>query len=1035
MTISPNSIYDNLIKLLVIAAAYFLAARLSPLLAIENGLISPIWPAAGVALAGILLFGYRITPGIFLGAFAANFFTNIAAAGNSITIQSLSVTCAIAIGATLQAIVSAYLIRRVVKQPGALEDEKDIGKILLFGGPIGCTVNATLGPLVLTAAGILSPESYLANWAIWWFGDAVGAILFAPLILFLAQWKTGAVAARKLSVAVPVLTMFAVVITVFFNVNKAESKSQQQVFSEMAQHEADNFLARFHSDLELLHSIDAFMRASDSVNRQEFIEFTRFEINARPVIRALEWIPRIRHSEKQSFEARAIEDGYRNFRIVEKSDAGWAPAARRDEYFPVYYINPFTENENALGFDLGSNPERLVALQAARDSGQPIATATVKLVQAADEQNGFLVFRPVYATSAPVDTLFERREHLVGFALGVFDIAGMINSALGDVTNRGMNLYIYDNYLLGEKESLFGARSTAPYAYDAIVDLAGRQWTLEFTPTTAYLQNNAGWRAWTILIGGLAFTAFFQAFLLVITARTEIVKRLVEARTRDLRRSEERFAVAAQGASVGIWDWIDVNGEAEWWSDQFYRLLGYEPMEIEASLDGFSNLLHTEDRERAFAAINAHLTDRMPFRVEYRLRCKDGTYRWFLGTGQAIWGAAGQPRRMIGSIMDIHERKKAETMKNEFVSTVSHELRTPMTSIMGAISLVRSGKFGDIGDRAAELLKIASTNGDRLVRLINDILDIEKIEAGKIELERRPLSVTQLIADAIDQNNAFVRAYDAQLRYREEDSGAFISADPDRMMQVLTNLISNAAKFSGKGGVIEIGTRVENEIVRISVTDNGPGIPQEKLGAIFHRFVQIDSADNRVNQGTGLGLSIASAIVDAHGGWLQVESEVGVGTTFTIKLASASRPVLEKDGETRTHAPPDVSSERKNILHIEDDHDTVALLQHLMSDAAEIIAAPSTTAAQTLLRYQSFDLVVLDLNLADERGETIIAFLETFAGPTPPLIIYSVEDVSNRRLPEFVCGAYIKSRISPDALREKLLAALEIRETREAALG
>lgn len=355
-----------------------------------------------------------------------------------------------------------------------------------------------------------------------------------------------------------------------------------------------------------------------------------------------------------------------------------------------------------------------------------------------------------------------------------------------------------------------------------------------------------------------------------------------------LRESEERFALAATGSSVGIWDWSDMKDDAQIWSDQYYRLLGYKPGEIEASVTNLdTKLIHPDDRDRAFAALERHLKDRQSFRVEFRLKHKDGEYLWFLGSGQALWDKNGEPRRMIGSIMDIHDRKTAERLKTEFVSTVSHELRTPMTSIMGALGLIRSGAFGEMPPKVMNLLTVATNNGDRLVRLISDILDVEKIEAGRIEMQRRDICVGDLLNDAVAQNAAFVSDNNAEISFTDKTGGAEISADSDRIMQVVTNLISNAAKFTGPQGLIEITARRKGGNIEIAVADNGPGIPESHIDSIFNKFVQVDSGDSRANEGTGLGLSISRAIVEAHGGQIRVESPPGLGAVFVVVLAEA----------------------------------------------------------------------------------------------------------------------------------------------------
>ena len=490
-----------------------------------------------------------------------------------------------------------------------------------------------------------------------------------------------------------------------------------------------------------------------------------------------------------------------------------------------------------------------------------------------------------------------------------------------------------------------------------------------------------------------------------------------------LKQSEERFALAAQGSSVGIWDWQDVTCEEEYWSDNFFRLLGYSPQELEPSLSQFKQLLHPEDHSHTFKAVAAHLAKEAPFNVEYRLRCKDGAFRWFLGTGQAVWDHHGAPKRMIGSIMDIHERKKAETVKSEFISTVSHELRTPMTSIIGALELVRSNKFGELSPKATELLDIAASNGQRLVRLINDILDIEKIEAGKIVFTMKPVKIGTLIEEAIRQNESFVRTHNATMTFFDDTEDGAIICDPDRISQVLTNLISNAAKFTPNDGKISISARKDNEHIYIRVEDNGPGIPADKREAVFEKFVQLDSASNRANEGTGLGLSISDAIIAAHGGNIRVESEIGAGTAFTIALRKSDRP-LGTDPQARTDSSKLSSfGVRKRVLYLDNDSDSAAVLRHALADITDLAAVPTIKDARNRLVRQHFDLIIMDHMITDESGEDLMKSISGSLHPTP-VIIYSTQEFMGRMPPDFVLASYLKSSISIDEFRNKIVAAL-----------
>ena len=215
---------------------------------------------------------------------------------------------------------------------------------------------------------------------------------------------------------------------------------------------------------------------------------------------------------------------------------------------------------------------------------------------------------------------------------------------------------------------------------------------------------------------------------------------------------------------------------------------------------------------------------------------------------------------------------------------MSHELRTPLTSIIGALGLVEGGLAGEISEKTRDLIGIAARNSARLVRLIGDILDIEKIESGEIEIDFQPIDLAQLVDRAIVENTSYAADFDVQISAAEIAEGAIIHGGEDQILQVLTNLISNAAKFAPRHSTIEISTQRLRGAIRTSVTDHGPGIPDEFRSRIFGKFTQADSSDTRRPGGTGLGLSICKALVEKMDGTIGFRSETGSGATFYFDL-------------------------------------------------------------------------------------------------------------------------------------------------------
>jgi signal transduction histidine kinase len=238
---------------------------------------------------------------------------------------------------------------------------------------------------------------------------------------------------------------------------------------------------------------------------------------------------------------------------------------------------------------------------------------------------------------------------------------------------------------------------------------------------------------------------------------------------------------------------------------------------------------------------------------------------------------------------DITERKRLE---NEFISLVSHELRTPMTSTVGALDLLNSGQLGTLSARGKQILQVAIRNSERLIRLVNDILDLERIKSGKIAIEPQKCDLKLLLVQAREIMQAM--AAEAQVQLLLEPCELVLNLDSDRILQTLTNLLSNAIKFTEPGGIVKLQATVKGEQQNsayskgdrclITVRDTGRGIPSDKLESIFERFQQVDASDSRSKGGTGLGLAICRHIVERHNGKIWVESQLGKGSTFYIEL-------------------------------------------------------------------------------------------------------------------------------------------------------
>jgi PAS domain S-box-containing protein len=283
--------------------------------------------------------------------------------------------------------------------------------------------------------------------------------------------------------------------------------------------------------------------------------------------------------------------------------------------------------------------------------------------------------------------------------------------------------------------------------------------------------------------------------------------------------------------------------------------------------------------EQQIVTTGQPLIDRLEFNPT-----ADGRPRWLSATKVPLKNDAGQVIGIVGMSRDVTVRQEIDRLKSEFITTVSHELRTPLTSIRGSLGLLAGGAAGEISHSAKLMVEIAYKNSERLTRLVNDILDIERIESGKLAFQIAPLDLTSLVEQAINANLGYSEQLGVTFVLTQSLPGACVQGDADRLTQVFTNLLSNAAKFSPAGGTVEVAVTRQDQQLRVGVTDHGSGVPESFRTRIFGKFAQADASPTRKNGGAGLGLSIAKAIIERHGGRIDYISEPDQGATFFVEL-------------------------------------------------------------------------------------------------------------------------------------------------------
>jgi PAS domain S-box-containing protein len=325
---------------------------------------------------------------------------------------------------------------------------------------------------------------------------------------------------------------------------------------------------------------------------------------------------------------------------------------------------------------------------------------------------------------------------------------------------------------------------------------------------------------------------------------------------------------------------IDADGLFVKVSPASEQMLGYPPAELIGH--HFSELVCPDDVKATGQIIRDIISGQPDVPIENRVTCKDGSIIHVLWS--VHWSQS--ERALFCVVHDITERKKLERMKQEFVAMISHDLRTPLTSVRGFLSMLEKGVYGQLNDVGGQRTTAAERNVARLISLINDLLDIEKLESGTLDINPEVMDLSDVVARTVDAVKVYAEQHNVKLKADRMPYEIF--ADGDRLVQVLVNLVSNAVKFSPPESTVEIAAGEVGDYLEVKVIDQGRGVPEKFRQTIFDRFRQVEAADATKKGGTGLGLAICKAIVEQHGGTIGVDSEEGKGSTFWFRIPKSA---------------------------------------------------------------------------------------------------------------------------------------------------
>ncbi len=484
-----------------------------------------------------------------------------------------------------------------------------------------------------------------------------------------------------------------------------------------------------------------------------------------------------------------------------------------------------------------------------------------------------------------------------------------------------------------------------------------------------------------------------------ITAQKKIQQQLADM--------SDRMALAIEGGSDGLWDWMDLRSDQQWWSPSYYNLLGYTPEEMPASIESFNALVHPDHLQRCQHAAKRAIETGQEYDEENLLLTKSHGYRWFRTRAKAYRNAAGVAVRMAGSSQDVHDRKLAEAQlkdaltnaeqasiaKSQFLANMSHEIRTPMNAILGMLKLLQNT---DLTVRQLDYAAKTEGAARSLLGLLNDILDFSKVEAGKMTLDPRPFRVDQMLRDLSVIVSANLGVKDVEVLFDVDPAvPKWLLGDDMRLQQVLINLAGNAIKFTSAGEVVlrlRVIAQTDDDVqVSFSVQDTGIGIAADNQAHIFNGFSQAEASTTRRFGGTGLGLAISSRLVSLMGGNLEVDSVLGQGSTFHFQLRL---PLAKADAEQApTRTVPRLGS--LTTLVVDDNDSSREVLQQMLqsmgwqvvsaASGAQAIACIASRAAQSLA---PFDAIFMDWQMPHMDGwEASQRIRQQATAVTAPIIV------------------------------------------------
>jgi PAS domain S-box-containing protein len=1044
----------------VIAATYFVAAKLGLSLAFLHVSVSPVWPPTGIAIAAVLLLGYRIAPAILIGALLANLATG----------ASAPTAAGIAIGNALEALTAAFLLHRFVGFHSPFHRGRDVLKFVLIAVLISPTVSATIGNMSLVLGGAVSWSSFGWLWLTWWIGDGVGALVVAPLVLTWIEPEGERWTPRRWAEALLLLILLTAAATIVFRealpsnfVNLALARLIVPFFLwaafRLGPRGVSTAVALFAgiaiwgTRLGMGPIVDQnpndsllLLQVSVAANGIAFLVLAGVLAERKGAEQAVSFLASIVESTEDAVIGKALDGtirswnggavrlyGYTAAEMVGRPFSMLIPSGRADELSRILDLLERGERIDHYETERVRKDGRVIfvalTLSPIKDSAGKIIGASAIETDITDRKEderrlaGNLAITQILAESPEVGEGMSRVLQTICESFG-WELGAMWALDADANLLRCQQLWREPTAASGSFDTICYERTFTPG-----VGLPGRVWSSlkpAWIPDVT-LDNNFPRAPYAVAEGlhaAFAFPILFaerplgvieffsheirqpnDGLLAMLTGIGSQIGQFLERKRAEeaLRQSEEQLRLALEAANMGAWD-FDVRTGAVKWSSSLEAIHGVPPGSFGGTFDDYLRDVHPDDRQYVMESLTQSIEQGAEHEIEYRIILPDGTIRWVEGKGEVIRDDSGKALRLTGVCTDVSDRKHAERereellgreqearaeaeaanrAKDEFLALVSHELRTPLNSIVGWVDILLTNPERDDAN-VARALEAINRNAGLQARIIEDILDVSRIVAGKLQLDIRPVQLPAIIQAAVAAVQFTADEKRILIRQTLDRSTAPVSGDPYRLQQIVWNLLSNAIKFTPDGGEVEISLDQNGSNARVTVSDSGLGIRPDFLPRIFDRFSQADASTTRAFGGLGLGLAIVRHLVELHGGTVEAFSPgVQQGAVFTVTLPCESAIASGRMSQESAGVDPDRNDGAEalaglRVLIVDDDLDSREVLAALLAlRAAEVRSAGSVWEALETLSIWKPHVLVSDIGMPGKDGYDLIKELRS----------------------------------------------------------